>query len=187
MVVYVLRSARQCGLRADGVPPLSAESHNPWQKVPQRWPPAPMNGPRYSVLQDPCPRTVSPQPVSSTRRRLSTDEMQLREVGKLAAHPRKMQWLQRPGRRDRSGAAWCCGERVPLGSPGGLGRPGRPGGASSASRPRRPSTDRGPPSPVVPPVLASAWRGSRGPGAARPPRPPSGPHGTVAVQGNLTV
>ena len=41
-------------------------------------------------------RTESPQPVSSTRRRLSTDEMQLREVGKLAVYLWKIQWLQRP-------------------------------------------------------------------------------------------
>lgn len=49
--------------------------------------------------QDPCVRTASPQPVSSTRRRLSTDEMQLREVGKLAVHLWKIRWLQKPSQQ----------------------------------------------------------------------------------------
>lgn len=42
-------------------------------------------------------RTESPQPVSSVRRRWSTDAMQLREVGKPAAYLWKMRWLQTPG------------------------------------------------------------------------------------------
>lgn len=56
----------------------------------------------------PCPRTESPQPVSSARRRWSTDRMQLREVGKLAAYLWKMRWLQRPshGVPSRAVAAW---------------------------------------------------------------------------------
>lgn len=49
--------------------------------------------------QDPCVRTASPQPVSSTRRRLSTDEMRLREVGKLAVHLWKIRWLQKPSQQ----------------------------------------------------------------------------------------
>ena len=49
--------------------------------------------------QDPCVRTASPQPVSSSRRRLSTDEMRLREVGKLAVHLWKIRWLQKPSQQ----------------------------------------------------------------------------------------
>lgn len=56
--------------------------------------------------QDPCVRTASPQPVSSTRRRLSTDEMQLREVGKLAVHLWKIRWLQRPSQQALSWGLW---------------------------------------------------------------------------------
>ena len=60
--------------------------------------------------QDPCVRTASPQPVSSTRRRLSTDEMQLREVGKLAVHLWKIRWLQKPSQqallRELCGTHW---------------------------------------------------------------------------------
>lgn len=68
--------------------------------LPFRCPPAPVKGLLGCGAPDsPGVRTVSPQPVSSVRSRLSTDEMQLREVGKLAVHPRKMQWLQRPRRR----------------------------------------------------------------------------------------
>ena len=59
------------------------------------WSLAPMNSLRDNVPLVPGLRTESPQPVSSTRRRLSTDEMQLREVGKLAMYLWKMWWLQR--------------------------------------------------------------------------------------------
>jgi len=58
---------------------------------------APMKGLwALRVPQVPCVRTESPQPVSSAQSLESTDEMQLREVGKLAVHLRKMQWLQKP-------------------------------------------------------------------------------------------
>jgi hypothetical protein len=58
-----------------------------------------MNSLRDMVPLVPGFRTESPQLVSSARRRLSTDEMQLREVGKLAVYLRKMRWLQRPSHR----------------------------------------------------------------------------------------
>ena len=73
-------------------------------------------------------RTEAPQPVSSARRRWSTDPMWLREVGKLAAYLRKMRWLQGPGCRARLRAARRGG--VLLGRrpcPSGCGRRSRHG------------------------------------------------------------
>lgn len=82
---------------------------------------APRNGLRENVPPGPFgPRTVSPQPVSSTRRRLSTDEMQLREVGKLAVHLWKMQWLQKPGPWAPLGAVRPQRSDLPVGMPSGV-------------------------------------------------------------------
>lgn len=95
---------------------------------------APRNGLRENVPPGPFgPRTVSPQPVSSTRRRLSTDEMQLREVGKLAVHLWKMQWLQKPGPRAPLGAVRPQRSDLPVGMPSGVLR-GRVSAARTVRR-----------------------------------------------------
>lgn len=78
-------------------------------------------------------RTESPQPVSSAKRRLSTDAMQLREVGKLDVYLRKIHWLQRPSPGVPPWALRPWGQPGPLASPGvGAGGPAGgppPGGA----------------------------------------------------------
>jgi len=114
MVVYALRSARQHNICAGGL-----RLHMNWQELSKaayhsvscrqcegkcqqrksyRWSLAPRNSLWDNVPLVPGPRTESPQPVSSARRRLLTDEMQLREVGKLAMYLWKMWWLQRSSR-----------------------------------------------------------------------------------------
>lgn len=119
--------------------------------------------------QDPCVRTASPQPVSSTRRRLSTDEMQLREVGKLAVHLWKIRWLQKPSQqallRELCGLHWTISlwdgpSRAVLWGSFAFARASFRTGA----------TPSGP-------------RGRAGPTCCLS----SGSCGTVAVQGNLTV
>lgn len=131
---------------------------------------APWNAPRRPVSQFPRCRTESPQLVSSAERRWPTDRMQLREVGKLAAYPWKMRWLQRPG---RSGpfvgrAAACAGPAPPWVRTGARRRADTTGGWF-----------------FVFPLPRTG-----GAGACVPPHPgvcASGPSGTVAVRGNLTV
>ena len=71
-----------------------------------------MNGLRDNVPLVPGFRTESPQPVSSAERRLSTDEMQLREVGKLAMYLWKMWWLQRSSHRAQLWVVWRGGGRL---------------------------------------------------------------------------
>ena len=110
--------------------------------------------------QDPFgPRTVSPQPVSSTRRRLSTDEMQLREVGKLAVHLWKMQWLQKPGPRAPLGPVRPQRSDLSVGTPPGVLR-GRVSAARTVCRARRLSLRRGNPGPGPRPVPADHPGGS---------------------------
>lgn len=75
----------------------------------------------------PGSRTESPQPVSSARRRLSTDEMQLREVGKLAVYLRKIRWLQRPSHRALPWAVRCGWLTPGMAALLGLSRAGRVG------------------------------------------------------------
>lgn len=95
MVAYALRPARQCSLHTGSV-----SFDDLISSLISQCDPSVVTGSKESPagLVPPVPglRTESPQPVSSTRRRLSTDEMQLREVGKLAVYLRKIQWLQRP-------------------------------------------------------------------------------------------
>ena len=81
---------------------------------PPSWSLAPLNG-----LWGPVPpvtdiRTESPQQFSSTRRRLSTEAMQLREVGKLAMYLWKMWWLQRPSHQAHPGLGSCWVDVAPL-------------------------------------------------------------------------
>ena len=93
--------------------PLSQRGHV--SVTPTRWSLAPMNRLWGTVPQVPDLRTESPQPVSLTRRHLSTDEMQLREVGKLAVYLRKMRWLQRPSHWTHCGlgSVGCCSQCGP--------------------------------------------------------------------------
>jgi len=132
------------------------------------WSLAPMNSLRDTVPPVPGPRTASPQPVSSARRRLSTDEMQLREVGKLAVYLWKIRWLQRPSRRAPPWTVWLAVSGPPL--CGGL--TACHAGTRVQPPPTRPSVVGDPQAPV--PV-------------GLPLCLPSGSRGTVAVQGNLTV
>ena len=116
MVAWALCPARQCGLNTDGVSLALKNSDGGDGSVAG---PTTQRTSAISVvtgsnelpagLGAPVPgsRTESPQPVSSARRRLSTDEMQLREVGKLAVYLRKMRWLQRPSHRALPWAVWC--------------------------------------------------------------------------------
>ena len=180
MAVYVLRSARQCGLHTEGVLGRTSSGLGPSHRRPIdrsaacHWPHGTACG--RMCPQDPFgPRTVSPQPVSSTRRRLSTDEMQLREVGKLAVHPWKMQWLQRPGPRAPLGPVRPQRSDLSVGTP-----PGRSAGPCLRC-----------PHCVSSLVAASPAGESRSGPRARVRGPSrglrSGSCGTVAVQGNLTV
>ena len=131
-------------------PPSSLLSH------PSRWSLAPMNSLRApSVSLGPWPRTESPQPVSSAKRRLSTDAMQLREVGKLDVYLRKIHWLQRPGPGVPPRALRPWGQPAPL-APPGVGA-GGPRGAPSGGRPPPPARCFPPRRGALPPAPGTTW------------------------------
>ena len=94
----------------------SVQHHMVQHTHPSRWSLAPMNSLwGTSVPLVPGLRTESPQPVSLTRRHLSTDGMQLREVGKLDVYLWKMQWLQRPSHWAHAGLEQLLDGSCPVG------------------------------------------------------------------------